>query len=365
MSARLEIREVEWESPPLFAPRRDAGLERWARESGAPSLYPLRFFAGCPWLARSMVKLSTPELAHLDHELAHLAVLVVSRDNSCRFCYAGARLLLRIAGIPPERIESVEAGLATAEIEPRSRLALEFVRRLSRCNPPPSRAEVQALLDAGFSREQLLELSFVTTQYVVINRTTTLVALPPSLPERLDRSWVIKLLSPLGARIRRKRWIRRAAISLSPEEKTGPFATEVVGLDGLPVGRILRGILDEAWASPILSRRAKALAFAVAARGLGAKIVEQEALELLAAEGLDGAATEEVLAHLASPALDAVESAVLPFVRETLWYEPAPLQRRARELLGQLTQEQLLEVIGIASFANAVARLSRVLEVID
>jgi len=365
VSARLAIREVAWESPPLFEPHRDAELERWARESGAPSFYPLRYFARCPWLARSMVRFSALELAHLEHELAELAVLVVSRDNSCRFCYAGARLLLRVTGMSAERIESFEAGLATAEIEPRNRLALEFVRRLSRCNPPPSRAEAQALLDAGFSREELLELSFVTAQNVVINRLTTLAALPPSRPERLDRGWVIKLLSLLGARLRRKRWIRRDAVSLSPAEKTGPFSAEVVGLDGLPAGRILRAILDEAWASPILSTRTKALAFAVAARGLGAKIMEQEALELLAAEGFDGSATEEVLAHLASPALEPVESALLPFVRETLWYEPAPLQRRARELLAELTPEQLLEGIGIASFANAVARLSRVLEVID
>jgi len=363
LSARLSIREVEWESPPLFEPHRDEELERWARESGAPRLYPLRFFARCPWLARSLVKLSTLELAYLDHELANLAVLVVSRDNSCRFCYAGARLLLRVAGMTAARIESFEAGLATAEIEPRGRLALEFVRRLSRCNPPPTAAEVQALLDAGFSVEELRELSFVTAQYVIINRLTTLVALPPALGERLDRGWVVGLLRPLTARIRRKRWIHRSKVSLTEEEKTGPFSAVVVGLDGLPAGRILRGILDEAWASNILPLRTKALAFAVAARGLGARTIEAEALALLKVEGFDESATEKVLAHLASPALDPVESVLLPFVRETLWYEPAPLQRRARELRNQLTQEQLLEGIGLAAFANAVCRLSRVLEV--
>jgi AhpD family alkylhydroperoxidase len=358
------MREVEWERPPLLEPMPDRELERWAQESGMPRLYPLRFFTRCPWLARSMVRLSNIELAYLDHEIADLAVLVVSRDNSCRFCYAGARILLRAAGMSGETIESLEGELVSAELDPRQRSGLEFARRLSRSNPPPSRADFEALREAGFTREEILELSFVTAQYVVINRATTLLALSPEPGERLDRAWVVRLLRPLMARLIRKRHVRRAPVSLSEEEKCGPFASEVNGFDGLPAGPTLRAILDEAWASEILTRRAKALAFAVVARGLGAKRVEGEALERLAAEGMDPADAEAVMAHLASPALTPVESALVSFVRETIWYEPAPLQRRARELRGTLSDEELLEAIGLASYANAVCRLSRVLEAI-
>jgi hypothetical protein len=53
---------------------------------------------------------------------------------------------------------------------------------------------------------------------------------------------------------------------------------------------------------------------------------------------------------------------LVSFARETLWYQPAPLQRRARRLLDHLSEEQLLEGIGLASVANAVCRLSRTLE---
>ncbi len=157
MSAPLGIREIEWERPPLVEPTPDAEIERWARESGAPRIYPLRYFTRCPWLARSMVRLGTLELAHLGHELADIAVLVVSRDNSCRFCYAGARVLLRVNGMSEASIESLEGDLVTAELEPRHRLALEFARRLSRSNPPPSATDVKALRTVGFSTEELLE----------------------------------------------------------------------------------------------------------------------------------------------------------------------------------------------------------------
>ena len=264
MSEPLGIREIEWERPPLVEPHPDAELERWARESGAPRIYPIRYFTRCPWLARSMVRLGTLELAHLGHRLADIAVLVVSRDNSCRFCYAGARVLLRVNGMSEASIESLEGDLVTAELEPRHRLGLEFARRLSHSNPPPSATDVKALREAGFSREELLELAFVTAQYVIVNRITTFIALPPERIEGLDRGWVIRLMrlmKPIIRRVVGERRIRRSPVFLSVEEKSGPFAAEVIGLDGLPAGPKLRRILDEAWSSPIRTRRAKALAF--------------------------------------------------------------------------------------------------------
>ncbi len=364
VSAPLSMRQVEWERPPLLEPKADAELERWALEAGAARVYPLRFFTPCPWLARSMVRLGSLELTRLDHDLATLVMLVVSRDNSCRFCYAGARFLLRVAGMPEETIGSLEGELVSAELDPERRLALEYTRRLSRSNPPPSATDIEALREAGFSREEILELSFVTAQYVIINRVTTLAALPPETAERLDRAWLVRLIRPFAARLLRKQRIRRPPVFLSEQERSGPFASETNGFDGLPAGRTLRAILDEAWASEILTRRAKALAFAVVARGLGAERVEVEALELLASEGIATEAAEGVLANLASPILTPVESALVPFVRETLWYEPAPLQRRSRELRGKLSDEALLEMIGLAALANALCRLSRVLEVI-
>ncbi|MBW2268664.1 MAG: hypothetical protein JRH16_08805 [Deltaproteobacteria bacterium] len=365
MSAPSDTREIEWERSPLVEPKRDAEVERWARQAGALKAYPLHYYSACPWLARSMARLGTIDLTHLDHDLAGRAVLVVSRDNSCRYCLAAARLLLRAVGRSEESIESLEGDLASAEQAPERHPDLTFVRRLSRSNPPPTPADIGALREAGFSREEILELAFVTAQYVAINRINTMVALPPERFERLDRGWLLPLLRPAARRMFKARRRRHPPVFLSAGEKTGPFAAEVTGLDGLPAGRTLRQILDDAWSSPILTRRTKALAFAVVARGLGADRVEREALELLAADGFERSAAESALAHLASPALDPVESALLPFVPETLWYEPAPLQRQVRQLRGKLSDAELLEAVGIAAFANAVCRLSLALEAIE
>jgi alkylhydroperoxidase family enzyme len=123
----------------------------------------------------------------------------------------------------------------------------------------------------------------------------------------------------------------------------------------------LRKILDEAWASQHLSPRTKALIFAVVARGLGCSHAEREAFRLLAADGLAASEVEEILAHLASPELDPAEALIVPYARETIWYEPASVQRRGRELQKHLTTPVFLEVIGIASLANMVSRLGIVL----
>jgi hypothetical protein len=79
--------------------------------------------------------------------------------------------------------------------------------------------------------------------------------------------------------------------------------------------------------------------------------------EALQGEGLTEATLAQVLTHLDAPELDAVERLLVPFARETIWYEPAPLQRRARALLDRLSAPQVLEAIGVAALANGLCRM--------
>ena len=68
----------------------------------------------------------------------------------------------------------------------------------------------------------------------------------------------------------------------------------------------------------------------------------------------------QILTHLDAPELDPVERLLVPFARETIWYEPAPLQRRARALRKRLTGPQFIEAIGVASLANGLCRMGAV-----
>jgi AhpD family alkylhydroperoxidase len=308
------------------------------------------------------VKLTSLPLVYLDHDQADLVALVVSRDNSCRLCYAGARSLLRLAGMRPKRIDHLEEGLLSAEQQTGTQRAMDFARRLSRSNPPPGKADQKALIDAGYTQEQIKELAYVAANYVAINRLTTFTAMPPRSGERLADSWRIDVARFFLQGILTQR--RRPAHPefLTDELKQGPFAASLLGLDGLPAARKLLEILNEAWDSTLLTHRAKALAFAVVARGLESRACEQQAFRLLAEQGLEPEQVEDILAHLGSPVLDAAETTIVRFARETTWYQPAPIQRKAREVHEQLGAAAFLELVGITALANAIARLAFLLD---
>src|SRR4030095_7400145 len=108
---------------------------------------------------------------------------------------------------------------------------------------------------------------------------------------------------------------------------------------------------------PVLSRRCKLLMFAVIARGLSCGACANEAARALLKEGFSEEALAQVLTHLDAPELDPIERLLVPFARETIWYEPAPLQRRARMLRDRLSGPQILEAIGVASLANGLCRM--------
>jgi alkylhydroperoxidase family enzyme len=294
--------------------------------------------------------------------LADLIGLVVSQENSCRFCYATQRVLLRAQGLPERRILQLEDDFVAAQLDPRERAALEFARRISRCSPRPSGADRAALRQAGWSEEAIKELAFVASSHVYFNRVATIPALPVQRLERLSGSWLFGVLAPLmGLRIRGHQ-VRGERQPLPPDRRAGPYAGLVQSLDGLPAALALRSVLDEAWRSPALPERAKTLIFAVVARGVGCPQSESEARRLLEALRMRATDIEEAVAHLGSSCLDVVEAMVVPFARETVRYRPVQLQQRARQLAASLEPAQFVELIGVTALANAVSRLCLAVE---
>ncbi len=357
------LRDVEWEAC-LLEPMRDPALEKFVRQEmgGVPPIVP--YFAVCPWIVRSLMAINQyrVRLVHVSFALADLIGLVVSQENSCRFCYATQRVLLRAQGLPERRIRQLEDDFAATRLDPRERAALDFARRISRCSPHPSGADRAALGRAGWSEEAIKELAFVVTAHVYFNIVATIPALPVERLERMSRTWLLGLLAPLFGRRIRAHQIRGARQVLPPQLGTEPYAGLVQSLDGLPAARALRRVLDEAVQSPLLPARAKALVFAVVARGLGCPRSEAEARRQLEALAMDAGEIQEALAHLGSPGLDAIEAMVVPFARETIRYRPVQVQRRARELSAALDRAQLVELIGITALANAISRLCLAVE---
>ena len=95
------LEHVGWESC-FIEPLPDRALQAYARRRWGYPNPTITYFAPVPWMARAVVDLH-PEyglLMHLDQAVADLVVLVVSQENSCRFCYAAVRALLWAQDIP-------------------------------------------------------------------------------------------------------------------------------------------------------------------------------------------------------------------------------------------------------------------------
>src|SRR5262249_32670258 len=158
----------------------------------------------------------------------------------------------------------------------------------------------------------------------------------------------MRLLRPLIARIVKSHRSQGQATPLDGVPSY-PYACLVEAFAGSPIAPVLAKTLDEMWASPVLTLRCKLLMFAVIAHGLGCGACAGEAARSLQNEGFSQAALGSVLTHLDAPDLDPTERVLVPFARETIWYEPAPLQRRARGVRDRLSGTQFLEAVGVLS----------------
>ena len=354
------MQRVGWEAC-LIEPRKDAALESYARHrQGLPSP-SMRYFSSVPWLARALVDMH-PEhglLVHLDQSVADLVTLVVSQENSCRFCYAAVRAMLWAQGMDKARIERVEQDLLQASLPPRTAAAIVFGRAQSRSGPASAHAACQALRAAGFSVDELKEIAYAVAVTDFSNRAHTIPAIPPQPLEKIPDQFMMRLIRPLVGRIFRSHRSRGHRTTQEPP-LSNPYGGLVKAYAGSPIAPLLARTLQELWASPHLTRRCKLLMLAVIARGLACEGCAVDLREALRAEGLAGAALERILTHLDGPELDPVERLLVPFARETIWYEPALLQRRARALREQLATEPLLEAIGVAALGNGLCRLGAV-----
>ena len=142
----------------------------------------------------------------------------------------------------------------------------------------------------------------------------------------------------------------------------GPFGAIVATLAGLPGATIFKTALDGAFASAVLPRPVKALMFAVVARTLGCRTSEIEARKLLAAEDFSDDEVESALLTLRSPRLSQHHARLIPWVRDTVYYQTAVIQKQTSTLAADIGDAAMLEAIGVAALANATVRLAMLLE---
>lgn len=359
MGAAVSVEQVAWGECLVPAVAVDPAVASSVRRRMGASPDWLARIAPLPWLVDATCVLVGKPFAYVRPELVDMIALVVSQDNSCRYCYGVQRTIMRILGYPDEQVERMLRDLHLADVPPAERAALEFARRVSRANPLPTRADFDAVVRAGMAPLAVVEVAAIAAAANFSNRTATLLALPPESIEAASRTTVFRLMRPLIA------WRMRPRPKTPvppPRPNDGPCARLIAALGDSPAASALRGIIDAAWASDVLPRRTKALMLAVIARAMGCAYGEEEARTFVETEGLSAGDVDEVLSTLGSPRLDARERRLVPFARETVRYQPATIQARFRDVCRDFTAAEILETAGIAALANGACRLSVVLD---
>lgn len=346
---------------PIVARRRSAEFVAIAKQTSGMTLDVFDYINPVPWVAEAYLGLfrylNAPYV--LSAHQAELCSLVVSYEHSCRYCHGASRTLLKYAGMREEQIRRLEQDLHGADLSPEEKRLLDAALKISRGTL--SRDDVEGLHRAGFDRLALLELAFLVAGTGCF---TFRVVTPLSLP--ID-SAVTTLQHPLAQAMRGLihpvlRGLTAAKRERSvpfPEPNEGPFSRLVETYRPLPnAAALLRRLIDRAFASPALSTRIKGLIVGVVARAMGDVATEAEAQRLLVSEGMASAEIAQALDFLHSPTLSVADNHLLTFARDTVKYEAVALQERARTLKDQLSDEALIEALGICALANSVVRLS-------
>jgi len=92
--------DVSWDQC-LLEPAPDLQAEAALRRETGSAPGWIRYFLSCPWLPRAAIRLGIDNklLVDLDFPTVDLIGLVVSQENSCRYCYAVTRMALRALGM--------------------------------------------------------------------------------------------------------------------------------------------------------------------------------------------------------------------------------------------------------------------------
>jgi alkylhydroperoxidase family enzyme len=339
------LNEIEW-SEPLIALRPDVSPETQAHERLSP------------WLAEAVTSLSDPDrVSHAPFQLMGISYFVASQENACRYCYGMARAIMKIMGFAEKQIQDLEHEASLAD--GLTRQVVEFSRKLARSNPSPARKDQEALVAAGLSEEASCEIAANVVKACFANRIATFLALPPN--EAIE-----KLPNGLLGRIRtlllgRKFGSRRVPPPAGYRNE-GPCARTIAAAGRNPTAAWLRALTDGWFGSPLLPQRSKLLILAVIARQLGSRLCEEEAADGLAREGLAAQDTQALLATLSPASMTDLESRLVRWTRETVWYEPRAIQDSTRRLLADVGEQRALEALGSAALCNTLARLALVLQ---
>ena len=126
------------------------------------------------------------EKADLTPAERQLALLTISRENNCQFCVAAHSKHGKGTGLSAEIVEAAREG--TEIPDPKLNALRNFCRAMTVSRGQIDAGELRAFLDAGYTRQNALDIVLGISMKVITNYTDALAEVP--LNEQLaDEKW--------------------------------------------------------------------------------------------------------------------------------------------------------------------------------
>ncbi|TBV06951.1 carboxymuconolactone decarboxylase family protein [Stutzerimonas kirkiae] len=111
--------------------------------------------------------------------LGELIAVAVADRNACEYCLAAHTVLGRKAGATPEELAAAQAGESS---DPKTAAALRFALTLVEARGQVGDADVQAVREAGFSDEEIVEILAHVALNLFTNYINIAFAVPVDFP---------------------------------------------------------------------------------------------------------------------------------------------------------------------------------------
>ena len=99
-----------------------------------------------------------------------MIAVVVSTVNRCHYCMVSHAAALRKLTGDPVLVEQLRTNYKYAELEPRERAMLDFAVKLTEQSSSCSEDDVEALREAGWSDEDIMDIAEVAAMFNFTNR---------------------------------------------------------------------------------------------------------------------------------------------------------------------------------------------------
>lgn len=99
-----------------------------------------------------------------------MIAVVVSTTNRCHYCIVSHSAALRKLTGDPKLVEQLQTNYAYADVQPRERAMLDFAVKLTEQSHRCTEQDVEALREAGWADEDVMDIAEVTAMFNFTNR---------------------------------------------------------------------------------------------------------------------------------------------------------------------------------------------------